>query len=322
MTQCKPNRNRSASNPNLTAPALRRPGISAIARAAMSAVLTDHPAPGPVTGLATDPDHSFAARQRRAIADLAEATRLWRLFVRLGWLDIRLRYRGSLLGPFWLTLSTGVTVLALGLLYSTLFHINVREFLPFIALSMVLWSSGLAIVVAEACTCFVEAEGVLRSMRMPYSLYPMRILVRNAIALAHSILVIIVTFAIFDVWPGWDALLALPALVLWVIDGLAAGLLLGAFCARFRDIPPIINSVMQIAFFLSAVIWKPEQIGKAAAWLPLDPFFAVLQIVRAPLLGELPTLWDWVASLGYSVVLCAVAWLLFVRVRGRLAFWV
>ena len=62
-----------------------------------------------------------------------------RLAWTLGWLDIKLRYRGSMLGPFWLTLSTGIMVGSLGVLYSTLFHMNMHEYLPFLSLSLVLW---------------------------------------------------------------------------------------------------------------------------------------------------------------------------------------
>ena len=61
------------------------------------------------------------------------------------------------------------------------------------------------------------------------------------------------------------ALLALPGLVLWLLDSLAVCLLLGALCARFRDIPPIVGSVMQMAFFISAVIWKPEPARRACS---------------------------------------------------------
>ncbi len=283
----------------------------------MSAAVTDARAPSLDLGAGG----GFAARNRAAAHDVTEALRLWRLALRLGWLDIRMRYRGSVLGPFWLTLSTAVMVLALGILYSALFHMDVHDFLPFLALSLVLWNAGIAGIVTDACTCFLEAETTIRSMRMPFFLYPCRIVVRNLLALAHNVIVIIAVFAFYAVWPGWHALLAIPAILLWVIDGLAAGLLLGAFCARFRDIPPIVASVMQIAFFLSAIIWKPEQIGAAAAWLPFNPFFSLLDIARVPLLGGVAPLGVWAGALAYSLALCAVAWLLFARVRGRLAFW-
>ena len=45
-----------------------------------------------------------------------------------------------------------------------------------------------------------------------------------------------------------------------------------------------------------------------AVWLPFNPFYDMLEIVRAPMLGEVPSLLVWVAALGYSVVLCGLAW--------------
>ena len=267
-------------------------------------------------------DMSRGMRNRWAVADIAGGLRLWRLAWALGWLDIRLRYRGSMLGPFWLTISTGVMVGALGFLYSALFKINLREYLPFLALSQVLWGF-LAALVSEACTVFTDAEGVIRSVRMPFFVFSMRALIRNAIALAHNIVVIIVVFAIFAMWPQPSALMALPGLLLWAVDALALTLVLGAFCARFRDIQPIVNSVMQIAFFMTPVIWKPDQLGEdGVAKLAFNPFFDLLEIVRGPILGSEVAASTWIGAIVYSVVLCVLSWAFFVRARGRVTFWV
>ena len=265
---------------------------------------------------------TIVARQRLAIQDVQGGAALWRLAFTLGWFDIRLRYRGSVLGPFWLTLSTAVMVVALGVLYSTLFKMELHDYLPYLAMSLVLWGF-LSTLVADACTCFLQAEGMIRSVRLPFTLYATRVVVRNVLVLAHNVPVIVLVYAYFDVWPGLAALEALPAIVLWLIDGLAVCLLLGAVCARFRDIPPIVASVMQIAFFVSPILWKPELLqGASATWLPLNPFYTLLEIVRAPLLGMAPAWHIWASALAYSIALCAAAWLAFARVRGRLAFWV
>jgi homopolymeric O-antigen transport system permease protein len=262
-----------------------------------------------------------AMRNRFAMDDVRGGIRLWRLAVSLGWLDIRLRYRGSMLGPFWLTISTGVMVASLGILYSTLFKISVQTYLPFLALSQVLWGF-LASLVSESCGAFTEAESVIRSVRMPFFVYAIRVLIRNALVLAHNILVIIVVYVWFGIWPGLHIVLVLPALPVWCVDSLALTLLLGGFCARFRDILPIVNSVMQIAFFLTPVIWTPDQLGPAARWLVLSPFYDMLEIVRAPLLGGIPGLGVWVGTLFFSVLLCGVSWMFFLRARGRIAFWI
>ena len=266
-------------------------------------------------------DPSFATRNRLAMRDVREGMRLLPLAWALSWLDIRLRYRGSTLGPLWLTLSTGIMVGALGYLYAGIFNMDIHEYLPFLALSLVLWGF-VGTVVAEACSAFTESEGIIRAVRMPFFVFAVRIVLRNALVLAHNVLVIAVVFVVFQVWPGSYGLLALPGLLLWGLDALALVLLLGTFCARFRDIPPIVASVMQIAFFVTPVIWKPGQLGSGKALLWLNPFFDLLEIVRQPLLGTLPGVDIWLGAVLYSLVIWGLGWSMFTRARARIAFWI
>ena len=93
-------------------------------------------------------------------------------------------------------------------------------------------------------------------------------------------------------------------------------------CARFRDIPPIVGSVMQLAFFLSPVLWKPELLGPGRAWLPLNPFYAIMETVRGPLVEGGAPLLVWVSALAYTAAMVGVALAFFIRFRGRIAFWV
>lgn len=278
--------------------------------------------PAVKTNLLLTPDSSYAVRQRLALLDLGGGLRMWRLAWTFGWFDIRLRYRGSTLGPFWLTLSTAVMVGTLGVLYSTLFKTDLHTYLPFLVLSMVLWGF-LSTLVGDACTCFQQAAGMIRSERLPFTFHAMRVVVRNVLVLAHNVVVIVAVYALLNTWPGLTCWLALPGIALWLVDGLACCLLLGAVCARFQDIPPIVGSVMQIAFFVSPIIWRPELLtGAHASWLPFNPFFTLLEVVRGPLLGTVPECHIWLSAMGYSAALCLVAWLGFARVRSRLAFWV
>ncbi len=267
------------------------------------------------------PGLSLGERQRLAVRDLREAMRLWRLGWTLAFLDIRLRYRGSMLGPFWLTLSTGLMVSAMGALYSQLLHISLHEYLPFLTASLVLWGF-ISTLFSEACYSYTANDGMIRTIRIPFALYAARTVLRNLVVLAHN-LVIVVAVDLF-VWtgPGIGGLLAIPALVLWIVDGLAIVIMLGALCARFRDIPPIVGSVVQMSFFVTHVLWKPELVGAHQWVLPINPFYDILEVIRGPLLGEIPDLTTYLAALGYSLLLCGISWLLFARVRGRISFWI
>jgi lipopolysaccharide transport system permease protein len=266
-------------------------------------------------------DPSFATRRRMAVRDVCDGLGLVSLAWTLAWLDIRLRYRGSVLGPFWLTLSTGVMVGALGYMYSGIFHTDIQTYLPFVALSLVLWSF-ISTSVAESCTAFTDSENVIRAIRMPFFLFALRVLLRNLLVLGHNILVIVVVFAIFRSWPGWLGLLAIPGLLVWALDAIAMVLALGTFCARFRDILPIVGSIMQIAFFVTPVFWHAGQLGRGQYILPLNPFYDLLEIVRAPLLNSPPSEAVWAGAICYSLVLFGVAALLFTRARNRIAFWI
>ncbi|MBI0433316.1 ABC transporter permease [Roseomonas sp. KE0001] len=260
-------------------------------------------------------------RAGRAMADLRDGFAAWRLAWALARLDLRNRYRGSVIGPFWVTLSTAAMLLGLGLLYSQLFGIALGNYLPHLAASLVTWQA-LATLVGDATTSLSSAEAVIRQLRLPLTTHVLRCVFRNAVTAAHSLPLILVVFLLVGHWPGWELLLVVPGLAVLALNAFTITLFLGMICARFRDIGPIVTNFMQLAFFMTPVIWKPESLGDKAVWLPLNPFYTLLEMLRGPLVEGGGTLMTWVAALIYSSVLAAIALVFFVRFRNRVAFWV
>ena len=152
-------------------------------------------------------------------------------------------------------------------------------------------------------------------------------MVRNLLVLAHNIAVIVVVFLIFPQHVSWPMFSLLPALALWALDAFAVSLLLGLVGARFRDVPPIVGSIMQIAFYVTPIMWSPAMLahrglGLSLALIELNPFYGLMEIVRGPLLGQAFSLAAWTNALAYSAVLVMVSFLLFVRARPRIPYWV
>ncbi|MBR0660507.1 ABC transporter permease [Neoroseomonas oryzicola] len=266
-------------------------------------------------------DAAAPRRRERALEDLEGGFARWRLAWALARGDITHRYRGSVLGPFWLTISTGVMLTALGILYAKLFKMDVASYLPWLSVSLIVWAV-ISQVVTDATTSLTGAEGVIRQMPLPYTVHALRVVFRNAVVAAHNLPLIFVVFAVFGVMPSWTVVLAIPGLLLLGVAGFAASIFLGMICARFRDIPPIVGSVMQIAFFVSPVIWKPEMVGHWEPFLPINPFFALMETIRAPLMGTTGGIVVWLTAVFWTGVLAALAWTFFARFRGRIAFWV
>ncbi|GEN13570.1 sugar ABC transporter permease [Neoasaia chiangmaiensis] len=265
------------------------------------------------------PLHGTSA-MKAAFGDVRAGFALLPLAMSLGWLDIKLRYRGSMLGPFWLTISTAVMVGALGLLYAELFHMNLSRYLPFLSLSLVLWAY-MSATINEAPMIFTQSAGLMHAMRMPVTMHVLRAIIRNTLVLLHNIVVIAVVFTLYHVWPRHLWVLA-PVLLLWLFDSMAVATLLGLLGARFRDTPPIVASLMQIFFFVTPVIWQPDLIYAGRQYLLLDPFYPIIEILRGPLLGESLRPSIWYAALAHSAVLWGIALVVFARFRARIAYWV
>lgn len=256
-----------------------------------------------------------------ALSDFARTAVLWRLWVSMGWQDIKQRYRRSMLGPFWLTLSMAIMIGALGFLYGQLFGIELATYLPFLTLGFLIWGF-ISSVITEGCTSLIAAEGFIRQVRLPFTLHVMRSVWRNLIMLAHNAVVFVAVAIIFQIWPGWSVLLIIPGLVLLIINAIWITLLLGAVCARFRDIPPIAASLVQVAFFLTPIIWMPELLRERVVFAEANPFYHFVEILRAPLLGNVPEMLTYQVVIGTTLVGWTLTWLFFRRFRCRLAYWI
>ena len=256
-----------------------------------------------------------------ALRDIAEGLYRWRLWGLMGWQDIRQRYRRSVLGPFWLTLSMAVLVGALGVLYGKLFGIAIDDYLPFLTLGFIAWGL-IAAVVNEGCVALTAAEPLIKQMRLPFSLHVYRIIWRNLIIFAHNFVVYIAVAVWFGIWPGAAALLLLPGLALIILNAMWIGLLLAMVCARFRDVPQIVASLLQVAFFMTPIIWKPELLGRRMAFAEANPFYHFVELIRAPLLGGVPAPLTWAMVLGITAAGWLVTALFFRRFRARIPYWV
>lgn len=252
-----------------------------------------------------------------ALRDLRSSTERLGLAWSLAWHDVISRYRGSILGPFWITLSMGLMVIGIGVLYANLFKISLGEFLPFVALGIVFFGV-ITGVITEGCDTFVKAAGILSQTSMPMLTFVWRTVFRNLINLAHHMVIIVAALAIFGYWRTIDVPAAVLGMVLLVVNAAWASLLVAIVSARFRDIPQIIASVMQFAMFMTPVFWKPDRFGAHAVFLNVNPFYHMLEAVRAPLLGSqvAPHTYLWLSLM--AVVGWVVAFAVFSSTRRRI----
>lgn len=256
-----------------------------------------------------------------AIKDIHDGWARRALWSTMGMQDIRHRYRRSVIGPFWLTISMGVMVAALGLLYGAIFRQELQDYLPYLAAGFVCWGLISALIL-NGTSAFIASEGLIKQLTAPLSVHVYTVVWSSLLIFLHNVWIYFVVAFIFGKMPGLVVLLVIPAVGVLLINGLWMGLLLGLLSTRFRDIPQIVASVVQVMFFLTPVIWKPEMLPERALILDLNPLYYLVEIVRAPLLGQVPSLQIMLGVAVMTIGGWTLALVFYTTYRWRLAYWV
>ena len=262
-----------------------------------------------------------AAVPEQAAADLRNGVRLYALWTRLAVHDIRQRFRRSVLGPLWLTLSMGILIMTLGLVFSTLFHQDIAKTLPYISTGIIFWGL-LTGCITDGTVVFISAESFIRNVPVPISLHFFRMMARNIIIWCFNMAIYVVVMIYFGMNVGWANLLFIPGFILFLINAAWFSMAAGILSTRYRDIPQVITNIIQMVFFVTPIFWSPETLPNRPAFVALNPFYHIIEIVRAPLLGEIPALESWGVCIGMAIAgLGLTAWL-FRRAHARIAYWV
>jgi lipopolysaccharide transport system permease protein len=278
-----------------------------------------------ITSLNHNQDVFFPKKnqQQLALQDLWEGMQKWRIWLMLAYQDVKLRYRRSVLGPFWITISMAITVYSMGYLYGHLFHSNLQTYFPFLVAGMLAWAL-ISSQLTELTEAFIASDGLIKQIKLPYSLYIHRVATRNIIIFFHNIVVIIPILAIFHevAKVNLNTLMLIPGLMLVYVNTIIYGLVLAMICARYRDLGQIIKSLIQVAFFLTPIMWNPSVLPASDRYIVmLNPFYACVELIRAPLLGTIPTSSTFIMVGIITTIGMALCYMMFTRYRARIVYW-
>lgn len=256
------------------------------------------------------------------VADLVKGADNWRLSHLMGLGEIRRRYARSKIGQFWLTISTGIMVAALGLVWSTLWHVPIADLVPFVAISLVVWTM-ITGTLGEATTVFPANGSIFLNQGMSFSTAIYALVYRHLLIFLHNVPIIVITVLIFSVPAGRLAPVALLGFACVILALVWSSYLVAIACVRFRDLTQVVQNGLMVMFFITPVLWKPDQIPPGDHYLlSLNPFAALLAVVREPLLGQLPTLYDWTAAAVVSIGGFVIALPIIGYCQRRIIYWI
>ena len=256
------------------------------------------------------------------VADIAEGLGNWRIWHMLGTGDLRRRYARSRIGQFWLSLSTGLSVIILGFVWSALWNVAPGSLLPHLTVSILIWQF-MSSVITEATEIFPSNRHLLLSQRLACSTLIFSSVYKNLIILAHNAVIIVLVFLISQTPITSQILLLVPALLLAAFTAFWLSYSVGIICARFRDVAHAATSVLQLAFYVTPVIWKPEFLSDQYRWLLLfNPFASYITIIRSAVIGGEVPIVEWATAAFIGLVGFILSLILIGKYKRRLIFWI
>lgn len=255
-----------------------------------------------------------------AMRDLSSGLGRVHAWALLAWDDVRGRYRRTTLGPLWLTLSHALFVVGLAISFSIILGQELGEYFVYLAAGMTVWIF-IANSLIEGPAIFQRAQNLLYSYDLPASIHIFRAVLGQLITFAHHMLVYLGALIFVSNVTNVHTLWAIPALLVLVVAATGWSMILAFLGARFRDLAPAVAAVTQMMFLLTPIFWERSHLDHAQWFALMNPFYHLIEVLRAPLLGRPPDPLNWAVAIGIAVTLAALGALVYIKSRRNLSYW-
>ncbi|MFC2950934.1 ABC transporter permease [Marinicaulis aureus] len=256
----------------------------------------------------------------RALGDIQDAWSRRLLWTDMAFREFKGKYRGATFGAFWLTLTTAMTAIGLGVLYGYLFGRPLAEHLPYVTCAILSWGLITGFV-NSGCAVFVGNANTFKEFPLPSALFAFKLALSQMIAFSYRSIVLVIMLLIFSKSLTPLALLSVVGFLLLVWIGFWSSLALGVINARYRDFGQLVSAFMTFAFFLTPIFWLPDRLNEYAVYLNFNPFFHMIEVIRGPIMGHdnLALHFGFVAA--FAVIAPAIGIFVYGKLSHRLAYW-
>ncbi len=251
--------------------------------------------------------------------DLASSLKLWRIWLFLTYEDMKTGYRNTLLGPFWPIINILFFAVPICILYNNVYH-KTEDYYLYVFSGLIVWSF-ISISITRGISSLIQAGGYLTEIKLPVSLFLLKTVVKESVSFFH----VLIAFCLYLVFSHKNTsmilLLTFPGvicLVLTLYFWCFSGSILALY---FRDVLEILPKLLRFLFLVTPVIWEQQNINqKYHIFVQLNPMTVLVNIVRKPLLGILPTWNEWLFVLALCFMGFIVSLLVYQVTKNKLIF--
>lgn len=257
----------------------------------------------------------------KTIKDVVAGLKMYPVWLHQAYYYLSAKYKRTALGSLWIAGNFVFLSIAVTIVFGDLFNRDVKSFLPYVMLgnlsaTMCLWT------LAEAPELYMSSSSIIRNHAYPFTYFTFEEIARVLMLFGHNLVV----FYIFMTFAGT---LSIPNPI--VLIGLAVnvgimmtwGTVVGLAAARFRDLRFLLTNISHVMYFLTPIYWHYDLLSASHKWVAdFNPLYAMVSLIREPLLGHAPSAANWTVALCLLVSGLVLWFVTFTACRRRIPFWV
>jgi lipopolysaccharide transport system permease protein len=238
--------------------------------------------------------------------------------------QLKIKYRFTTLGFAWNFLEPMLYLIVLSVVFSVINKMNISDYAVYLFSALVPWRY-FEKAVNTGMDSIVGGEWALKKMSVSPFAFPLSRWVVATVEFVFSLLIVFLLFAFIK--QSWSFhIVVLPLAILpWAALALGVGMICAVMYTFFRDIRPIVQMVLMLAFFSAPILFSHDLFPAGSfqadliAWHPFTYFAALFQ--KPIYYGTLPDVMDWYVSCILAIVTLALGWSLVDKYKGKFFFY-
>ncbi len=227
--------------------------------------------------------------------------------------NLRVKYKGSVLGFFWVLLNPLLTIVVLTFVFTKVVRIRVEQYPLFLLTGIFPWTFFVASLI-EATNSILENANLVKKVNFPKEILPISYCLTNFISLMLSLLVAIPILNLCGIHQGW-LLFFLPFLLLiHLLFTMGMALFLSCANVYFRDVNHILSVGLLLWFYLTPIFYPLDAVPREFYNIILiNPMVSIIALYRNILFeAQIPLLFNFVIAFLYSIVFFIAGYLFFI----------
>jgi ABC-type polysaccharide/polyol phosphate export permease len=236
--------------------------------------------------------------------------------------DLKIKYRGSLLGIAWMIVTPLCLALILGVVFTTLFGADPKTFIPRLYAALNAWFF-LSVSADSGAMSLIFSEGYLKQTTVNAQVFPLRPCMVNFVNLLLSMIVFFVVYVFLQPqYYNAKMLMAVPGICVAFVFTASWAVLASVIHLSFRDFQPFQSIVIQGLFYATPIIYDASMLAERGFGLlyQLNPFYYIIDIMVKPMMGILlPSGRVYIAAICMTALLFWISAKAFMRIKKDLA---